>query len=63
MAQRDIDQLIRQVQSLGFKVTRTKRNHYKIHTPKGILTCPSTTSEYRAYLNTRADLRRNGVPV
>jgi hypothetical protein len=61
---RQIQNLLKQVQTMGCTVTLRKAGHYKITTPDGnVVFCAQTPSDWRGIKQTRALLRRAGVQV
>ncbi len=58
-----IKELIKQLRKMGIRVVRTKRSHYKVYCPLGIVICSSTTRNRQTYHRTLAHLRRNGAEV
>lgn len=62
---KDLHQLIKQAEAVGFRVTHTANGHYRWDSPLpecGPTFSPSTPSDKRALLNLRAHLRRVGLP-
>lgn len=60
---KEVWQLVKAAERAGIKVTRTRKGHFKFHTPQGPVIAPSTPSCSRSIANTRASLRRHGVAV
>ncbi|WAB09248.1 HicA-like toxin [Gordonia phage LittleMunchkin] len=62
---KEIKDLIKQVQAAGAEVRTTKRNpHYKVYLGGRLIgTIPSTPSDWRGIKNSRAQLRRNGLDI
>lgn len=55
--------LLRAAEDAGWKV-ELKRKHYRLQSPEGeIVFLPSTPSDRRSVLNSRAQLRRAGLKV
>ena len=63
MSKNDMRDLLHELADLGVEVTLTGGKHYKALTPQGPVFFPSTPSDRRGVLNTRAELRRHGVPL
>ena len=62
MAPKDIKNLIRALESQGWRVEKTRSGHYMAYSPNGkdIVTIPGTPSDHRSMRNTLAALRRAG---
>lgn len=59
---KDMKQLCRSLRKQGWTVERTSKGHYRAITPAGRkIVMPSTPSDGRSVLNTRALLRRAGA--
>lgn len=58
----DWTKLMERARSQGWRVERTRRNHYKWFAPDGrtILVSGSTTSDHRGIKNQIANMRRAG---
>lgn len=54
----------RRLERLGLEIVQTKGGHYKIYLDNRYIATDSTTaSDYRAWRNLTACLRRNGINV
>lgn len=60
---KDMRNLVKEAERLGVEVTFTRKSHLRFATPQGAVIAPSTPSCPRSILNTRADLKRHGVPL
>lgn len=62
MNKKEIKDLLKALEAQGFKVSKTRNNHYAVRNAKGefITTLASTPSEYKGYANGIARLRRAG---
>lgn len=62
---KEVKQLIRELRRLDVEVEPTRKGHFRVRDLEGrTLTCfPSSPSCPRSLKNTRADLRRLGVPL
>jgi len=60
---KDIDQLLQELRAQGWRVTRTRNNHYRAYPPGGQgspVWLPGTPSDHRSLANTIALLRQRG---
>lgn len=61
---RDLQHLLRRARDLGATVTYRRSGHYRISSLGGaVVFTASTPSDHRTVLNTRAVLRRAGLPI
>ena len=52
------------LQDAGCHITRGKGGHFRVHQgPRLISSLPSTAGDHRSYLNTRAQIRRQGIKI
>lgn len=63
MTNRDTRKVVREAIKAGCGVSITGGNHIRIDTPQGPYFTGLTTSDQRAHLNLRRDLRRRGVAI
>ncbi len=59
---REWRELIEEAQRQGWRAERTQRGHWQLFAPDGrtIVTLPGTPSDWRAFRNTIAQMRRAG---
>ncbi len=55
---KEMKQLLKEAEGLGFEVSMTRKCHYKLMHKKGIIIVSSTASDHRAFMNIRAEIRR-----
>lgn len=70
---RDYKALVKSAEAAGWTISVTGKSHPRLNPPKGAkrrdgtpanpVTIPSTPSDHRGLLNTRADLRRQGLDI
>lgn len=60
----EVRPLLRELLAAGCRVTKTARGHIRVTTPRGkMLVTAGTPSDWRAWRNFLADLRRAGVEL
>ena len=64
-SQKEVGQLIKQIEAAGGIVTKSKRNgHYKVYFEGRLITVlASTASDHRSIKNARSQCRRGGLDV
>lgn len=61
---RDLRDIVQAAEEAGWEVGFTKKNHLQLRSPDGVTVFgPGTPSDWRAILNFRAKLRREGLKV
>ncbi|MEV4454441.1 type II toxin-antitoxin system HicA family toxin [Microbispora sp. NPDC049633] len=61
MANKEVKNLVKELEAQGFEVTRAKGNHLKVYLDGKLITAmASTPSDIRSLANSIAFLRRNG---
>lgn len=63
MSKRDMQQLLRRLRRAGYAVEKRSTGHVCVNTPGGPVFGAATPSDWRAFRNFIADLKKRGVPV
>lgn len=62
MSHKDLRKLIKALESEGYTVRKTKKQHYEVRDTQGfrVTTLPGTPSDHRTMKNSLAPLKRRG---